>query len=588
MYQILEEFWYILRNHKLSKSSAEAKFKTILKQYHITTVEIWHTIEKQVIIHYERIEAAARKKAADHKKLVATKAKVDVWMKESHTLTEIHTVLHKMNITELVVYEILEEFWYVIEHKTWTRTQIETRFKEILVKYHVTITTEYWTVITTQVTHHVERIEGEIRAKKEEERKKREAEELRKRQEEAKRLAAEAEKKRIEEEKRAKRLAAEKKRKAAAEAKRKAKEAARKKREAEKKARALAKAKKEAARKLKIVRTAKHFIKTSSVTREIWTIISRYSHSYELIIELYRLIETSFKYSEAHLVQRLKHILKKGGSRYNSRDLYRIIKVTRKWIIEYITTHTSITYQSSWRTYMKAKGYWGERSGGLGKMNIKLMYRDNLMQRIYHIVNVDRHYTHKALYMIKYFMYYQAKKQHYHSLYKNTVKMLKKNKLFKISGNSKLVHKLVKIIRHYIMWNMSSRSFGNAHKSWKLAKKAIIASRHKTQIKSWSRRSKTFRTIVYTLRKYHITISYKYYERIWTIVETSHKMTWSTFIAHYKTLFNSVSGGKPGWKHLGCFNDKGKRAVQHQVHGVKTKAGCAAAARKRGMNYFGM
>merc|ERR1719230_310655 len=119
--------------------------------------------------------------------------------------------------------------------------------------------------------------------------------------------------------------------------------------------------------------------------------------------------------------------------------------------------------------------------------------------------------------------------------------MLKANKLYRISGNSKLVHKIVAIIRHQLLWNTSAKSMRYAHSSWALAKKAIIASRQKTQIKNWSRRSTTFRTIVSTLRKYHITISYKYYERIWTIVETSHKMSWKTFIAHYKKLFNSIS-----------------------------------------------
>lgn len=129
VYQILEEMWYIISDSKLSKHTVESKFKHILKKFHVTSIEVISTIEHTVVHHFKVIEEAKRKAAADARKLVQVKANVTNFLKESHTLTQIFTILKKQHISELVLYEIIQKFWYIIEHKSYSTTQIDHYFK---------------------------------------------------------------------------------------------------------------------------------------------------------------------------------------------------------------------------------------------------------------------------------------------------------------------------------------------------------------------------------------------------------------------------------------------------------------------------
>lgn len=96
MYLMLEKMWVYLGNSHYSQSEVTQHIVLILKEFHITTIEVIHTIEQTVVGHFKKIEEQKKKKEAAAKKLKEVKHKVSGLLKSSSTLTEIHTILTKI------------------------------------------------------------------------------------------------------------------------------------------------------------------------------------------------------------------------------------------------------------------------------------------------------------------------------------------------------------------------------------------------------------------------------------------------------------------------------------------------------------
>jgi hypothetical protein len=234
----------------------------------------------------------------------------------------------------------------------------------------------------------------------------------------------------------------------------------------------------------------------------------------------------------------MSRLLRKGHSKYFRQDYQKILKIIRSWVIEYVTTH-NVQYNYGWRSLViRKKGYWGQPTGGLSKMNIKKNHGRSYMMRIYNMIKNDRAYTQRVLYNIFYYLTYTAKRTNYYHLDNNVKKLCKKYKLRVSSGTYKAI---AGIIRHRIMWDSNGKYMRYASKTWKSARKSIIRTRENSQISKWVRKSKMFKSIYYQMKKYRITVSYTYWRQIWTIVSHSSKWSWSTFTTQYNRLFNKIS-----------------------------------------------
>ena len=95
--------------------------------------------------------------------MTAIKLKVGGFLKASNTLVEIRKILIKIDINEYIVYQILEEMWYIISDASLSKHVVESKFKHILKKFHVTSHTIIRTIEHT-VVHHFKIIE-EAKAK---------------------------------------------------------------------------------------------------------------------------------------------------------------------------------------------------------------------------------------------------------------------------------------------------------------------------------------------------------------------------------------------------------------------------------------
>lgn len=206
------------------------------------------------------------------------------------------------------------------------------------------------------------------------------------------------------------------------------------------------------------------------MTRDVWSIISRhgYRHAYKIITELHYYINRSYRVSEHSLKRYLKRVLSQGHSRHFRGDYHRIIQIVEKWIIEYVTKHTSVSYNYSWRTMViRKKGYWGQRSGGLDKMNIKLLHQRRVMMRIYNMIKNDRAYTHKVLYNIFYWMTYRAKRTNYYHLNKSVKKLCKSNGLH---VHVNVVSTIENYTKQRILWDNNGENMRGASRTWKAAR----------------------------------------------------------------------------------------------------------------------
>ena len=95
--------------------------------------------------------------------MTAIKLKVGGFLKASNTLVEVRKILIKLDINEYIVYQILEEMWYVISDAKLSKHVVESKFKLILKRFHVTSHTTIRT-IEHAVVHHFKVIE-EAKAK---------------------------------------------------------------------------------------------------------------------------------------------------------------------------------------------------------------------------------------------------------------------------------------------------------------------------------------------------------------------------------------------------------------------------------------